>query len=60
MDLLGEDDSTGVAVGVLLEPEAAGVAEAGLKLSKMDIPLPPGRLKDEAIRDVKEVRGEEV
>jgi hypothetical protein len=59
MDRLGEDDSTGVAVGVLREPGAAGAAEAGLKLSKMDMPLPPGRLNVEAIRDVKEVRGEE-
>lgn len=53
MDLLGEDDSTGVAVGLL--------REAGRKLSKMDIPPPGGRLKDEAMRDEKdEVRGDEL
>lgn len=52
MDLLGEDDSTGVVVGLL--------REAGIKLSKMDIPPPVGRLKDEATRDVKEGRGDEV
>jgi hypothetical protein len=57
MALLGEvEESIGIAEGVLRTADAVGVADAG---RKMDKPLVPALLREDAILDGKDGRGEE-